>query len=123
MIRQVRQAIGQQLRRYHPRGRRPRLQVIVDLTTLEKRGKFKAFDSLVSVLHGKRGVHLVMLYLGVGQWGIPWSFRFYRGKDQATPAELGLKLVRQLPCWLRQRFQGLTEFLIVNLTMSLKVLG
>ena len=31
------------------RGRRPQLQVIVDLTTLEKRGKFKEFGNLISV--------------------------------------------------------------------------
>ncbi|MBW4490733.1 MAG: IS701 family transposase, partial [Trichocoleus desertorum ATA4-8-CV12] len=68
--------------------------MIVDLTTLEKRGKFKAFEHLVSVFHGKRGVHLVVLYLVVGPWRIPWSFRVYRGKGSASPAHLGLQLVR-----------------------------
>ena len=38
------------------RGRRPFLQVIVDLTTLEKRGKFKEFEHLISVYNGKRGL-------------------------------------------------------------------
>jgi hypothetical protein len=55
MIRQVRRAVSDQLRRYRPRGRRPHLQVILDLTTLEKRGKFKAFNQLVRVFDGKRG--------------------------------------------------------------------
>ena len=36
IIRQVRYMIRQQLSQYHPRCRRPHLQVIVDLTTLEK---------------------------------------------------------------------------------------
>lgn len=105
LIRRLRQAVRQQLQQYRPRGRRPHLQVIVDLTTLEKRGKFKAFEPLVSVLHGKRGVHLVVLYLVVGPWRIPWSFRVYRGKGTASPAHLGLQLLRQLPRWLRQAFR------------------
>jgi hypothetical protein len=88
--------------------------VIVDLTTLEKRGKFKAFEPLVSILHSKRGVHLVVLYLVVGPWRIPYraplqgahgSFRVYRGKGTASPAHLGLQLVRQLPRWLRRAFK------------------
>ena len=50
MIRQVRQAVLAKLLSYKPIGRRPCLPVIVDLTSLEKRGKFKPFDSLISVL-------------------------------------------------------------------------
>lgn len=61
IIRQVRQAIHQELQRYRPQGRRPHLQVILDMTTLEKRGQFKAFSDLISVFHSKRGVHLVVL--------------------------------------------------------------
>jgi hypothetical protein len=105
LIRRLRGAVRQQLQQYCPRGGRPHLQVIVDLTTLEKRGKFKAFEPLVSVLHGKRGVHLVVLYLVVGPWRIPWSFRIYRGKGTASPAHLGLQLVRQLPSWFRKGFR------------------
>jgi len=105
VIRQVRRTLQEQLRQYQPRGRRPHLQVILDLTSLEKRGKFKPFESLVSVFNGKRGVHLVVLYLVVGPWRIPWSLRVYRGKGNCSPAELGLKLVRQLPGWLRRRFE------------------
>ena len=67
-------------------GRRPFLQVIVDLTTLEKRGKFKEFENLISVYNGKRGLHLVVLYLVVGRWRIPWSFRVWRGKGTPTHA-------------------------------------
>jgi hypothetical protein len=36
LIRRLQQALRQQLQQYSPRGRRPHLQVIVDLTTLEK---------------------------------------------------------------------------------------
>ena len=56
------------------RGRRPFLQVIVDLTTLEKCGKFKKFEDLISVYNGKRGLHIVVLYLVVGRWRIPALF-------------------------------------------------
>jgi hypothetical protein len=105
LIRQVRRMIKQQLSHYHPRGRRPHLQVIVDLTTLEKRGKFKGYQDLVHVFDGKRGLHLVVIYLVVGRWRLPWSFRVYRGKGYSTPAQLGLKLVRQLPRWLKRQFQ------------------
>jgi hypothetical protein len=50
-------------------------------------------------------VHLVVLYLGVGPWRIPWSFRVYRGKGSPSPVHLGLHLVRQLPRWLRRAFR------------------
>ncbi len=94
-----------QLLGYCPLGRRPWLQVIVDLTTLEKRGKFKAFASLLTVLQGKRGIHLVVLYLVVGQWRVPWSFRLYRGKGTSTPTQLALRLIAQLPKPLTQHYR------------------
>lgn len=101
----VRAYILSQLLGYRPAGRRPWLQVIVDLTTLEKRGKFKAFAPLLSVLQGKRGLHLVVLYLVVGHWRVPWSFRVYRGKGARTPAQLALRLIGQLPQSLTTRYQ------------------
>jgi hypothetical protein len=79
--------------------------VIIDLTTLEKCGKFKAFEHLISVDNGKRGLHLVVLYLVVGRWRIPWNFRVWRGKNAATPAQLGFKLVKNLPKAFTDYFQ------------------
>lgn len=105
VIRQMRHAIRQELKRYRPRRRRPHLQVILDMTTLEKRGKFNAFSDLITVFDGKRGVHLVVLYLVVGPWRVPWSVRVYRGKGQPSAAQLGLTLVRQLPKWLKRAFK------------------
>lgn len=102
------------------KGRRPFLQVIIDLTTLEKRGKFKEFEDLISVYNGKRGLHMVVLYLVVGRWRIPWSFRVWRGKGTPSQAQLGLKLVKRLPPLLTKHFQvmiladtafGSTEFI------------
>ena len=53
------------------KGRRPFLQVIIDLTTLEKRGKFREFKDFIRVYNGKRGLHIVVVYLVVGKWRIP----------------------------------------------------
>ena len=105
MIRIVRSHILEQILSNSPKGRRPFLQVIIDLTTLEKRGKFKEFEHLISVYNGKRGLHLVVLYLVVGRWRIPWSFRVWRGKGTDSPAQLGLKLVQHLPKSFTSSFQ------------------
>jgi hypothetical protein len=107
VIRSVRQAALEQVLAHRPLGRRPILQVIIDLTTLEKTGKFKALEGLVRIYHSKRGLHIVVLYLAVGQWRVPWNFRVYRGKDSPTPAQLGLRLLRGLPKALTQRFEVL----------------
>lgn len=88
-----------------PKGRKPQLQVILDLTTLEKCGKFKEFDHLIRVYNRKRGLHLVVMYLVFGQWRIPWSFRVWRGKGTPSPAQLGLKLLKNLPNSLTKRFR------------------
>ena len=90
MIRTVRNHVLQtvlQVPGQSGKGRRPFLQVIIDLTTLEKRGKFKDFEDLISVYNGKRGLHLVVVYLVVGRWRIPWSFRVWRGKVTPSPAQ------------------------------------
>jgi hypothetical protein len=79
--------------------------VIVDLTTLEKCGQFKAFKHLIDVLHGKRGVHLVMLYLVVGSFRFPWGFRLWRGKGSWTPVSLALRLLDTLPSTLTRAFR------------------
>jgi hypothetical protein len=89
VIRLVREAALQQILSARV-GRRPTLQVILDLTTLEKAGKFKEFKHLVRVYNGKRGLHVVMLYLVVGQWRVPWSFQVYRGKDTPTPTQCAI---------------------------------
>jgi len=107
LIRSTRSFVLQQILSQPRQGRRPILQVIVDLTTLEKRGKFKLLEGLVRVFHSKHGLHLVVLYLVVGQWRVPWSFRVYRGKDTLSPAQLGLRLVRGLPKALTRHFEVL----------------
>ena len=121
VIRATRTQILKELLKYSPKGKRPHLQVIVDLTTLEKRGKFKAFEWLIHVLNGKRGFHIVVMYLVVGEWRVPWAFRPWRGKGTVTPAQLGLKLLRTLPKKLTHRFRVLvladTGFSSVEFTL------
>ena len=105
VIRTTRTHIIQEILSQCPKGRKPFLQVIIDLTTLEKFGKFKSFKNLITVYNGKRGLHLVVVYLVVGQWRVPWSFRVWRGKGTASPAQLGLKLVKSLPSALTKHFK------------------
>lgn len=105
LIRTTRKQIIRAIKSFCPKGRRPQLQVILDLTTLEKCGKFKGFGNLIRVYNGKRGLHLVVMYLVVGQWRIPWSFRVWKGKGTPSPAQLGLKLLRNLPKSFTKHFQ------------------
>lgn len=92
LIRTTRQIVLEQIFCERRWGRRPLLQVILDLNTLEKQGKFKALDGLMGVYHSELGLHLVVLYLVVGQWRLPQSFRVYRGKEIPSLAQLGLKV-------------------------------
>ncbi|MEP0915081.1 transposase [Leptolyngbya sp. GB1-A1] len=105
VIRSVRQQIVQELLRTRHRGRRPWLRVIVDLTTLEKCGKFKAFADLILVLQGKRGLHLVVLYLVVGSFRVLWGFRVWRGKGAPSAAQLAVRLIDTLPSTLVQAYR------------------
>ena len=80
VLRTTRQQVLQQMRAHLPHSGSP-LKVLIDLTTLEKCGKFRHLsDSTeheavpnpwVRVLNGKRGLHLVMLYRVLGEWHVP----------------------------------------------------
>ena len=86
-------------------GRKPILQVILDLTTLEKVGKFPHLNNLVRVYNHKKGLHIVVMYLVIGNWRFPWSFRIYRGKGAASPSGLAQKLLNNLPSVFKKAFQ------------------
>lgn len=105
VIRTARNRIIKEILSERSLGRQPFLQVIVDLTTLEKVGKFKVLENLISVYHGKRGLHLVVVYLVVGRWRVPWNFRVWRGKGATSPASSGLKMVKSLPKKLTKHFK------------------
>lgn len=112
VIRTTRKTILQQIARHRPHKNTP-LQVLIDLTTLEKCGKFlhlsnptdepETPDPWVRILNGKRGLHIVMLYLMIGEWRVPWSFRIWRGKGYASPSQLACKLLATVPVALSQQ--------------------
>lgn len=123
VIRATRQAIREQLATHPPHPSVP-IRLLIDLTTLEKSGKFRhlstptenpaAPDPWVRMLNGKRGLHLVVLYIVVGAWCVPWSFRIWRGKGHPSPAELACRLLASVPHRLVSGrtviVQGDTEF-------------
>jgi len=123
VIRTTRAAILDQLAVHPPHPGTP-VRLLIDLTTLRKTGKFwhlstptedvDAPDPWVRMLNGKRGLHLVVLYLVIGERRIPWSFRVWHGKGYASPAQLACKLLATVPKSLvRSRtviVQGDTEF-------------
>ena len=105
LIRHVRSCILNLILSQRKKGRKPTLEVILDLTTLEKVGNFPHLQDLVRVYHHKKGLHIVVMYLVLGNWRFPWSFRVYRGKGTASPSQLGEKLLNNLPSILTKSFQ------------------
>lgn len=89
----------------HKVGRKPILRAVVDLSTLEKSGQFERLGGLVSVLNNKRGSQLVVLYVELDGWRVPWGFRLWRGKGNDSPGALALKLLRTLPRALTARYE------------------
>ncbi|MCY7274873.1 MAG: transposase, partial [Phormidesmis sp. CAN_BIN44] len=77
VLRTTRHQVLQQIGRHLPSSGSS-LKVLIDLTTLEKCGKFRHLSDptkdtatpnpWVRVLNGSRGLHIVMLYLVLGQW-------------------------------------------------------
>ena len=86
IIRTIRSYILTIIQNQITKGRKPVLQVILDLTTLEKVGKFPHLINCVRVYNHQKGLHIVVMYLVVGNWRFPWSFRVYRGKVTASPS-------------------------------------
>ncbi len=92
----------------HPVRKGVPVRLLIDLSTLRKTGKFwhlstpttdeiDAPEPWVRMLNGKRGLHLVVLYIVIGQRRIPWSFRVWRGKGQPSPNRLACKLLASVP--------------------------
>lgn len=102
---QLRRMQLEQLLNCRLRGRRPDLQVIVDLTSLEKTGDFAELAPYLHTLDGKRGVHVVVVYLVLGKCRVPWSLRLWQGAGTASPAQLALEQLKQLPLLLKQSYR------------------
>jgi hypothetical protein len=123
VIRTTRAAILKQLRAHPVHGGVP-VRLLLDLSTLRKTGKFwhlstptdnvDAPDPWVRMLNGKRGLHLVVLYIIIGERRIPWSFRVWRGQGHPSPNQLACKLLASVPQSLVQSrtviVQADTEF-------------
>lgn len=105
VIRILRQDALEMLLQRHKVGRKPILRAVVDLSTLEKSGQFEGLGGLVSVLNNKRGLQLVVLYVELDGWRVPWGFRLWRGKGSDSPGALALKLLRTLPRALTARYE------------------
>ena len=106
VVRTTRAAVIAQLAT-HPVRKDVPMRLLIDLSTLKKTGKFwhlstatddvDAPEPWVRMLNGKRGLHLVVLYIVIGQRRIPWSFRIWKGKGQASPNQLAAKLLTSVP--------------------------
>ncbi len=103
--REVSKMLLERRKKKKKRGRRPILRAIVDLTPLEKSGEFEGLGGLVRILNKKRGLQLVVLYLELDGWRVPWGLRVWRGKGGASPGALALKLLRSLPKEIRARHE------------------
>ena len=97
---------------------------MLDLTTLEKVGNFPHLKDLIRVYNHKKGLHIVIMYLVIGHWRFPWSFRIYRGKGTASPSQLAQKLINNLPSILTQSFKiyilGDTAFGTIKLISKIR---
>jgi DDE superfamily endonuclease len=131
VVRTMRQAVMKQLTHYSPRRDQP-LQVMIDLTSLEKTGQFlhlgaSPSDAWVRWLNKKRGLHVVVLYLVIGEWRMPWSFRIWQGKGQQTPSHLAVKLLGNVPRFLHQGHPVLvladTEFGTIEMFQAIRARG
>ena len=91
VIRTTRNRVIQEILSERPLGRKPFLQVIIDLTTLEKVGKFKAFENLIRVYNGRRGLHACCGVFSC--WSVAYSLEFscLEGKRYYFPSEFGIK--------------------------------
>jgi len=106
VIRTTRAAILKQLST-HPIRKGVPVRLLIDLSTLKKTGKFwqlstptddiDAPDPWVRMLNGKRGLHLVVLYIIIGERRIPWSFRVWRGQGHPSPNHLACQLLDSVP--------------------------
>jgi hypothetical protein len=120
LIRTTRAFIEQQIWQYVERSkkRRPPLELMIDLTSLEKTGAFP--DLPVSFFNHVFGLHIVVLYVMLGDQRFPWAMRVWRGEGTTTWVQHALSMLRCLPAWFSNRFRirvladggfGSTEFI------------
>lgn len=106
LIRILRQNINRQLQNLsrQKRTRKHTLKLMLDLTSLEKTGDFPELP--IYTLDQKRGLHIVMLYVIIGNQRFPWAFTVWRGKDTLSPVQLALRMLRRIPHHFKNIFQA-----------------
>ena len=77
IIRIMRQHVITEFQRYRqtPKGRNCKVELIVDMTSLLKEGRFEQLGDWMHHFNGVTGIHLVVLYFCCGDLRLPWSFR------------------------------------------------
>lgn len=103
LIRHIRSLLLDALWEASKHGRDPFLKVIVDVTCIEKTGRFAGLGSWVNAMHGKVGLHVVMVYLELGRVRVLWNFRVWNCKDTTAPSRLALRMLASLPTFLSER--------------------
>ena len=105
IIRTIRNTIKQKLINLarHRRTRKHVLQLMIDLTSLQKTGEFPELP--IHTLDQKRGLHLVVLYVVVDNQRFPWGFTVWQGKGTTSPAQLALKMLKRIPTFFKTMFQ------------------
>jgi hypothetical protein len=105
LIRILRQNINRQLQNLsrQKRTRKHTLKLMLDLTSLEKTGDFPELP--IYTLDQKRGLHIVVLYVIIGNQRFPWAFTVWRGKDTLSPVQLALRMLKRIPHHFKTLFQ------------------
>lgn len=106
VIQTTRQAVLQQIANHAPHRSIP-VRILVDLTTLEKSGKFwhlstptddpNAPDPWVRMLNGKRGLHLVVLYARGGRMAGSVEFSGLAGQGTSQSNPIGVQAASNSP--------------------------
>ncbi|AEB12767.1 transposase IS4 family protein [Marinithermus hydrothermalis DSM 14884] len=86
------------------KGPKPRLLVVLDLVTLEKRGRFQGpAPFLFSTASGDS-----IWWSSTSSTetsASPWAYRLWRGKGEKALSRLALSLLASLPPWMRRAFR------------------
>jgi hypothetical protein len=103
LVRHIRSLLFDALWEASKHGRDPFLKVIVDVTCTRKTGRFTGLGNWINAMHGKVGLHLVLVNLELGRIRVPWNFRIWNGKDTTAPSRLVLRMLASLPTSLTER--------------------
>ena len=110
----------------HTRGAGQIIKARLDLTTLEKTGNFPNLP--ITVFNAVKGLHIIVLYISVGNQSYPFHYAIWKGKGKATLTQLALALLKKLERSLPERFKiraladtafGTTEFLETCVTHNI----